>query len=122
MKRTQKGDGPGMGAQGFVLALGLSGLLAFSGLGYVWHRNRNVELGREIRAERVRLVELRGRLAELERQQARLESIPELQARVRELGLGLVMPLPEQILRLPEWPGGTGEGGPLRLAAQPMTR
>jgi len=98
-----------------------------AGLGYIWHRNRNAQLSRQVAQKRAELEAWRLQNQTLERQLEVLRSHPYLLRRVQELNLGLVLPQPEQILRLPAnprtspppLPGGTE---PARLAAQTARR
>ena len=71
-------------------------------MGYIWHRNRNAQLGREIQAATAQLEGLRSTNLLLDQQLDGLRSPRALEAAVRNLNLGLVMPQPEQILRIPE--------------------
>lgn len=89
-------------------------------MGYVWHRNRNEQLGRQIREVTIRLEALRAANLVLDRQLEELRSPRALEAAVQRLKLGLVMPQPEQILRISEPSPGTALAAPhlLRMAAQ----
>ena len=84
----------------FLATAVLCSLFVGAGLGYVWHRNRNEQLGRQIEQKRGRLESLRMQNQAMERQVEELRSHRALERRVQDLGLGLVMPVPEQILRL----------------------
>ncbi len=86
----------------FLTAAVLCSLFVGAGLGYVWHRNRNEQLRSQIEQKRSRLESLRMQNQAMERQVEELRSHRVLERRVQELGLGLVMPVPEQILRLTE--------------------
>ncbi len=99
----------GPAVRAFVACL----LIAGAGLGYVWLKNQIFELGRQIARREMRLEELRSYNKRLTRHLAELLSPRALDARVRELNLGLGPPRPEQILRLRE------EGG---LAPDPSAR
>jgi cell division protein FtsB len=86
--------GPALKA--FVLCLVIGG----SGVGYVWQKNQIYELGIQIKQREIRLAALRQQNKKLRDQLAMLRSPSVLDQRARELGMRL--PLPEQILRLPE--------------------
>jgi cell division protein FtsB len=95
-----------LGSLGPILCLCI--LAAFAGGGHTWHKQRNEQFSRQIQAKQTRLEELRMQDRYLERQLADLRSYRTLARRVQELNLGLVMPRPEQILRLQETPAGLG--------------
>jgi septal ring factor EnvC (AmiA/AmiB activator) len=71
-------------------------------IGYVWQKKQIDELGRELRRREARLQELREQNDKLKKQLAVLLSQRSLDQRVRELRLGLVLPQPAQVWRLPE--------------------
>ena len=89
-------------------------------MGYVWHRNRNAQLGREIRAVTAQLEGLRSTNLILDQHLDGLRSPRALEAAVRNLNLGLVMPQPDQILRIPEGQSGAAvmSSHVLRMAAR----
>lgn len=91
-----------------------------AGMGYVWHRNRNEQLSREITVLRLRLEQLRAANLVLDRQLEELRSPRALDAAVRRWNLGLVMPQPEQILRIREGQPGAAltSSVPMQLAAR----
>jgi hypothetical protein len=76
-------------------------LIGGAGIGYVWHSNQLFELGRKIKESELRLEELRRLNKQRTDTLSHLRSPGVLDARVRELNLGLGPPRPEQILRLP---------------------
>jgi len=76
----------------FLLCLVIGG----SGVGYVWQKNQIHELGQQIKKRELRLAELRDQNEKLRKQHAMLRSPASLEARVRELNLGLVPPGPKQ--------------------------
>ncbi|HWF18252.1 MAG TPA: septum formation initiator family protein [Verrucomicrobiae bacterium] len=71
-------------------------------VGYVWQKKQIAELSHHIRNQENRLADLRYTNDQLKKQIAMLLSPPKLEARARELKLGLVPPQPAQIWRLPE--------------------
>jgi len=97
-----------------------------AGLGYVWHRNRNAELSRQVTQKRAELEACRLENQALDRQLEALRSHPYLARRAQELNLGLVMPQPEQILRLPALPvaglPAAPSFAPVRFAARSEQR
>ena len=107
-----------------LFALGLCSFFCVAGMGYVWHRNRNAQLSREMRVLTARLEQLRADHQLLDRKLEELRSPRVVEAAVRKWNLGLVMPHPDQILRLPEGQPGTALP-PLhfaRLAARAANR
>ena len=88
--------GPALKA--FLLCL----LIGGSGVGYVWQKTQIYELGQQIRKRELRLAEMRDNNKKLHDQLDMLRSPAKLDARVRELNLGLGQPRPEQIRRLIE--------------------
>lgn len=77
-------------------------LIGGSGVGYVWQTSQIDELGRQIKTRELRLRMLKDQNEKLRRQWATMRSPIVLEMRLKELGLGLAMPEPSQILRLPE--------------------
>ena len=75
-----------------------------SGVGYVWQQNELLELGRQKVERESRLNTLRAQNSQLARQLAELQSPRSLEARVKELHLGLTMAQPAQTVRLVDAP------------------
>jgi len=88
----------GPAVKAFVLCL----LVGGSGVGYVWQKSQISQLGDQIRKRERELDALRRENEALRRQLAILSSPRALEARARELNLGLVPPQASQIWRLPE--------------------
>ena len=88
--------GPALKA--FVLCLMLGG----SGVGYVWQKNQIYDLGQQMKKRETTLRTLQDQNEKLRKQLAAMRSPKFLEARIKELNLGLVQPQPGQILRLPE--------------------
>ncbi len=88
--------GPALKA--FLLCL----LIGGSGIGYVWLKGQIRELGLQQGKRERRLAELRDQNEKLRRQLAELRSVYRLEARVRELNLGLGPPSRSQIVVLVE--------------------
>ena len=79
-------------------------LIGGSGVGYVWQQNQLLELGHQKVEKEKRLATLRAQNSQLERHLAELRSPKSLEARVRELNLGLALAQPTQIVRLMDVP------------------
>ena len=88
--------GPALKA--FLLCL----LIGGSGVGYVWQKNQIYDLGQQIRKREIHLKDLEDQNDKLRRQLAFMRSPPFLEARVKELNLGLVPPDPSQVWYLSE--------------------
>jgi cell division protein FtsB len=88
--------GPALKA--FLLCL----LIGGSGVGYVWQKNQIDQLGQQIRKREIHLKELQDQNEKLRRQMAYMKSPPFLEARIKELNLGLVPPQPSQVWYLKE--------------------
>ncbi|MCX8090330.1 MAG: septum formation initiator family protein [Verrucomicrobiae bacterium] len=83
-------------------ALLLCALLGGSGVGYVWQKGQINELGQQILKRERALAQLQEQNKKLRDQLALLRSPAMLEARARELNLGLVAPRPQQIVTLLE--------------------
>jgi hypothetical protein len=88
--------GPALKA--FLLCL----LICGSALGYVWQKNQIYELGQQIRKREMHLKDLQDQNEKLRRQMASMRSPQFLEARIKELNLGLVAPQPSQIWYMKE--------------------
>lgn len=104
----------GPAVKAFLLCLAIGG----SGIGYVWQKNQIYELGQQIRKGETRLNDLQDQNEKLKRQLALMQSVPFLEARVKELNLGLVQPQPSQVWRLPEPQAGAQKTNRERQYAQ----
>src|SRR5882672_11859053 len=82
----------------FLLCL----LIGGSGVGFVWQKNQIYELGQQIKKRELRLADLRDQNEKLQRQLAMLRSPAALEARIKELNLGLVPPQRAQVRSLQE--------------------
>ncbi len=82
--------------------------IAGSAVGYVWQKNQIFLLGRQIKRGEEKLEELRRQSKVVSDQLAYLSSPRVLDARVKELNLGLSQPQPEQIVRLVDAAVGSG--------------
>lgn len=88
--------GPALKA--FLLCL----LIGGSGVGYVWQKNQIYELGQQIRKREMRLHDLQDQNDKLRKQLGFMRSPQFLEARVKELNLGLVRPAQTQFWYLAE--------------------
>lgn len=104
----------GPAIKAFLLCL----LVAGSGVGYVWQKKQLIELGHRIKEHEIELKRLRTENREYQNQFDTLRSPMVLEARIRELNLGLGAPHPSQIQRL-ELPPDVIEGGEQRFSAAP---
>ena len=83
-------------------------------VGYVWQKKQIADLSQDIRFDEKKLAALRENNDKLRRQLGTLLSPPALEAKVRELKLGLVVAQQNQIWRLPE-PGAAPAAQPVVL-------
>lgn len=87
-----------------IKAILLCLLIGGSGVGYVWQKSQIVELGQKIRRGEQELNALEIQNDKLKKQLAIMQSPKFLEAKIKELNLGLVPPQPSQIWRLPAAP------------------
>jgi hypothetical protein len=104
--------GPAVNA--FLLCL----LIGGAGVGYVWQKNQIYQLGQQIRKRELRLKELKVQNEKLGRQLGLMRTPPFLETRIKELNLGLTLPQPNQVWRLPEPAPGLSQTGPEKELAQ----
>ena len=85
-----------------VKALLLCLLIGGSGVGYVWQKSQIGELGRQIvkREQELRLLQKQNE--KLNKQLSVMNSVTFLEARIKQLNLGMVPPQPGQVWRLKE--------------------
>lgn len=85
-----------------VIAWSLLGCLyaAGVGVGFIWYKNQIHRLGDEIKRREAALAAVEKRNAMLAAQLAHLKSPAVLEARCRTLGVELVAPRPDQLVRL----------------------
>jgi hypothetical protein len=97
----------------------LCSLFCGSGIGYVWQKNQIVELGLQIRKGEQQLNTLQGQNKKLREQLGMMSSVKYLEAKVRELNLGLVQAQPSQKWLLRAMPVEiTAQVGTRQYAAQ----
>jgi hypothetical protein len=77
-------------------------IIGGSGVGYVWQKSQISELGRQIKQREQKLIELDHQNKKLRDHLAMLRSPAQLNEKVLKLNLGLAMPQPNQVWRLPE--------------------
>jgi len=88
--------GPALKA--FLLCL----LIAGSGVGYVWQKDQIRQLGTQITQREMHLKQLRRENEKRRSQLEEMRSYRVLDARIRELNLGLTLPSPSQVWPLTE--------------------
>jgi transposase len=79
-------------------------LIGGSGVGYVWQKDQIRRLGQQIKEREIHLAQLQEENEKRRKQLATLRSPAFLEARIKELNLGLVQPQLSQIWRLSEPP------------------
>lgn len=104
--------GPALKA--FLLCLIMGG----SGVGYVWQKDQIAQLGRQIKRSEQRRDALKDQIEKLQNQLEIMRSPRYLEARIKELNLGLVQPAPAQIWRLSEQPPAPRPASPQEYAAE----
>ncbi|MBI3192684.1 MAG: hypothetical protein HYZ36_08460 [Pedosphaera parvula] len=104
MTRNRKRQSAAIRLGPAVLALVLCLFFGAAGVGYVWQKNQIFALGKQIKEREMKLEELRRQNKQRADHLAHLRSPGFLDARVKELNLGLAPARPEQILRLTELP------------------
>ena len=104
----------GPAIKAFLLCL----LIGGAGVGYVWQKNQIYQLGQQIRKREFRLAELEEQNEKFRKQWAVMRSPQYLEMRIRELNLGLALPQPEQVWRLPEPQADAPQPAPRRQFAQ----
>jgi hypothetical protein len=94
----------GPAVKAFLLCL----LIGGSGIGYVWQKDQIGRLGRQQKEREIRLDRLKDQNGKLREQLAIMRRPQALEARIKELKLGLEPPEPSQVWRLTEpaapWP------------------
>ena len=85
-----------------VKALALCLLIGGAGVGYVDQKSQLYVLGSQYRELETRLIKLRRESFERARVLDAMLSPAELDLRVKQMGLGLIAPRPEQIIKLVE--------------------
>ena len=104
MPRNRKKQDSPLSVGLWIRAALLCLVLGSTAMGYVWQKSQIHQLGTEVRKKEVRLELLKGDNGRWQQLRAEMRSTQKLYDRVRTLGLGLSMPQPEQVLRLPDLP------------------
>ena len=104
MARNRKNQSAAVRFGPAVKALLLCLFIGGSGVGYVWQKNQIHVLAREIKKEEETLGELRRRNKNRSDRLTIICSPQTLEARIKQMNLGLVLPPPGQIVRLSEAP------------------
>ena len=84
----------------WVKALSFCVVLGGLAMGYVWQKSQIHQIGILLNKKEVRLELLKGENERWSQMRAEMRSTQKLYERVNKLGLGLVMPTPEQVLKL----------------------
>jgi hypothetical protein len=109
MARNRKNEAAGVRFGPAIKAVMLCLFIAGSGIGYVWQQSQITTLGNEKKQREVKLEELKRQNDLRRRQLAQMSSPPAIDARVRELQLGLVPIQPGQVVRMVELPYESGQ-------------
>lgn len=109
MARNRKNEAAGVRFGPAIKAVLLCLFIAGSGIGYVWQKSQINNLGKEIKERELKLGELKRQNELRARQLAQMCSPPAIDARVRELQLGLVPMQPGQVIRMVELPYDSGQ-------------
>jgi hypothetical protein len=102
MARNRKHESAAIRFGPTLKALLLCLLIAGAGVGYVWQKDQIYQLGRQIKQREVHLRELADQNEKLKKQLGTMRSPALLEARIKELNLGLVRPEQAQIWQLQE--------------------
>ena len=84
----------------WVKALSFCVILGSLAMGYVWQKSQIHQIGILLNKKEVRLELLKGENERWSQMRAEMRSTQKLYERVNKLGLGLMMPKPEQVLKL----------------------
>ena len=84
----------------WVKALSFCVVLGGLAMGYVWQKSQIHQIGILLNKKEVRLELLKGENERWSQMRAEMRSTQKLYERVNKLGLGLMMPTPEQVLKL----------------------
>ncbi len=104
MARYRKNRAAGIGFGPVLKAVLLCALIAGAGVGYVWQKEQIDRLSRQIAERGAGLARLNDQNENRRRQLADLRSIGYLEARIKELNLGLAQPSPTQTWHMIEPP------------------
>ena len=107
----------GPAIKAFLLCL----LIGGSGVGYVWQKSQINELSNQIRRREQELHALQDQNQKLSLQYSMMCSQKFLEAKIKELKLGLVSPQPSQVWRLQSPVSMPATLGERQIAAQPAS-
>lgn len=102
MARNRKSQSVAVRFGPAIKALVICLLIGGSGVGYVWQKEQIVRLGEQIKTRESNLTALETQNDKLRKQLANMQSLPFLEAKIKELNLGLVPQQPSQVWRFPE--------------------
>jgi hypothetical protein len=85
-----------------VSSIMVCGALCLAGIGYIWAKAQVWALSKQIKTLEVRRDELKRNNERLEQRYAAMCTPAQLDAEVKRLKLGLIAPLPDQMVRLEE--------------------
>jgi hypothetical protein len=102
MARNRKHESAAIRFGPTLKALLLCLLIGGAGVGYVWQKDQIYQLGRQIKQREVHLRQLVDQNEKFRKQLSQMRSPAPLEARIKELNLGLVQPEQAQVWRLPE--------------------
>jgi hypothetical protein len=102
MARNRKHESAAIRFGPTLKALLLCLLIGGAGVGYVWQKDQIYQLGRQIKQREVHLLDLADQNEKLRKQLSTMRSPSLLEARIKELKLGLLQPEQAQIWQLPE--------------------
>ena len=97
-------------------------LIGGSGVGYVWQKGQINQLDQAFKKRETRLSHLQEQNRRLREQLAAMRSPRYLEMRITELNLGLAIPQPSQVLRLPEPAGEPPKTGDQQLVSNVARR
>lgn len=90
-------------------------LLGVSALGYVWQKNQINQLAAQKRGLEGNLRTLRDQNQTSQLDLTDLQTVAKIEAKIKEMNLGLGYPQPEQVIRLVDspWTGASRAGAPV---------
>jgi hypothetical protein len=109
MARNRKNEAAGVRFGPAIKAVLLCLFIATAAIGFVWQKSQIGALGKEIKERELKLSELKRQNRLRSEQLAQMRSIRVIDARVRELQLGLVPTQPGQVVRMVELPYDGGQ-------------
>ena len=98
--RNRKREEVQLSIGSWIKALTFCVLLGGLAMGYVWQKSQIHQIGTLLNKKEVRLELLKGENERWSQMRAEMRSTQKLYERVNKLELGLIMPTPEQVLKL----------------------